>query len=103
MAVAGISGWIGRRLRGLSRRLGDHALAAAEADAATARDRLREAIDLLPEGVVFLDAEGRYILWNKRYAEMYHRSADLFRPGTKLSDTLMTGVARGDYPDAIGR
>ena len=103
MAVAGISGWIGRLLRGLSRRLGDHAVAAAEADAATARDRLREAIDLLPEGVVFLDAEGRYILWNKRYAEMYHRSADLFRPGAKLSDTLMTGVARGDYPDAIGR
>ncbi|MDO8322258.1 MAG: response regulator [Phenylobacterium sp.] len=103
MAVAGISGWIGRRLRGLSRRLGHHAVAAAEADAATARDRLREAIDLLPEGVVFLDAEGRYILWNKRYAEMYHRSADLFRPGAKLSDTLMTGVARGDYPDAIGR
>ncbi len=90
-------------LRGLSRRLGDHAVAAAEADAATAQDRLREAIDLLPEGVVFLDAEGRYILWNKRYAEMYHRSADLFRPGAKLSDTLMTGVARGDYPDAIGR
>ncbi|WP_340644032.1 response regulator [Phenylobacterium sp.] len=103
MAEAGISGWIGRRLRSLGRRLSDHAVAAAEADAATAQDRLREAIDLLPEGVVFLDAEGRYILWNKRYAEIYHRSADLFRRGEKLSDTLKTGVARGDYPDAIGR
>ena len=103
MAVAGISGWIGRLARGLSRRLGHHAVAAAEADAATARDRLREAIDLLPEGVVFLDAEGRYILWNKRYAEIYHRSADLFRPGAPFSETLKIGVARGDYPEAIGR
>ena len=103
MAVAGFSGWFGRLLRRLSRRLGDHAVAAAEADAAIAQDRLREAIDLLPEGVVFLDAEGRYILWNKRYAEIYHRSADLFRPGERLFDTLKMGVARGDYPDAIGR
>lgn len=78
-------------------------MAAAEADAAIAQDRLREAIDLLPEGVVFLDAEGRYILWNKRYAEIYHRSADLFRPGERFFDTLKMGVARGDYPDAIGR
>lgn len=103
MAVAGISGWIGRLLRGLSRRLGDHAVAAAEADAATAQDRLREAIDLLPEGIVFLDAEGRYILWNKRYAEIYHRSADLFRAGAPFSETLKIGVARGDYPEAVGR
>ena len=103
MTEAGISGWIGRLLRGLGRRLGDHAVAAAEADAATAQDRLREAIDLLPEGVVFLDAEGRYILWNKRYAEIYHRSADLFRPGAPFCETLKIGVARGDYPEAIGR
>jgi signal transduction histidine kinase len=71
--------------------------------AALAESRLRVAIDALPEGVVFLDPEGRYILWNQRYAEIYHRSADLFAPGRKLADTLAIGVARGDYPDAIGR
>lgn len=68
-----------------------------------AERRLRDAIDAIPEGVVFLDAEGRYILWNRRYAEIYHRSADLFRPGTRLLDALREGVRRGDYPDAIGR
>jgi CheY-like chemotaxis protein len=94
---------VGASLRGLAARLTGHALARAEADAQVAQDRLREAIDLLPEGVVFLDAEGRYVLWNKRYAEIYHRSADLFRPGARLADTLRVGVARGDYPDAIGR
>ena len=87
---------------------GEIARKRAEADAAIAEarkshERLREAIDILPQGVVFLDAEGRYILWNKKYAEMYRRSSDLFRPGARLEDTIRVGVARGDYPEAIGR
>ena len=103
MPKSGLRNWGGALTRGLGRLLGGRALANAEAQARTAGDRLREAIDLLPEGVVFLDAEGRYILWNKRYAEIYHRSADLFSSKARLSDTLREGVARGDYPDAIGR
>jgi CheY-like chemotaxis protein len=96
MARGGIRGW-------LAKVLGGGALAAARAEAQLAQSRLRDAIEALPEGVVFLDPEGRYILWNRRYAEIYHRSADLFRPGEKLIDTLREGVARGDYPDAVGR
>jgi CheY-like chemotaxis protein len=103
MATNGLRDRVGAGLRRLGRWLSGGALAAAEADALAARDRLREAIDLLPEGVVFLDADGRYLLWNKRYAEIYHRSADLFAPGARLADTLRVGVARGDYPDAVGR
>ena len=76
---------------------------AAIADARKSHERLREAIELLPQGIVFLDAEGRYILWNKQYAEIYSRSADLFAPGARLEDTLRIGVARGDYPEAAGR
>jgi len=86
-----------------ARLTGAAALAGARAQAELAEARLRDAIDAIPEGVVFLDAEGRYILWNRRYAEIYHRSADLFRPGARLIDTLREGVRRGDYPDAIGR
>jgi CheY-like chemotaxis protein len=103
MTTTGLRGRLGAGLRRLGRWLSGDALAAAEADALAAQARLREAIDLLPEGVVFLDAEGRYRLWNKRYAEIYHRSADLFAPGARLADTLRVGVARGDYPDAVGR
>jgi signal transduction histidine kinase/ActR/RegA family two-component response regulator len=87
----------------LRRTLGGEALARAERQARDAEARLRAAIEAIPEGVVFLDAEGRYVLWNQRYAEIYHRSADLFAPGVRLVDTLKIGVARGDYPDAIGR
>src|SRR3954466_2370862 len=76
---------------------------AAIADARKSHERLREAIDLLPQGIVFLDPDGRYILWNKKYAEIYNRSSDLFESGARLQDTIRIGVGRGDYPEAIGR
>lgn len=75
----------------------------AVAEARRSHARLREAIDILPQGIVFLDEDGRYILWNKKYAEIYSATADLYRPGVKLEDTLRIGVARGEYPDAFGR
>src|SRR5579872_176994 len=53
---------------------------AAIAEARKSHERLREAIDILPQGIVFLDADGRYILWNKKYSEIYNRSSDLFEP-----------------------
>ena len=76
---------------------------AAVADARRSHERLREAIDILPQGIVFLDPEGRYILWNKKYSEIYSRSSDLFEPGARLEDTIRIGVERGDYPEAAGR
>jgi diguanylate cyclase (GGDEF)-like protein/PAS domain S-box-containing protein len=78
-------------------------IAHAEAMAQRAEDRLRMALDALPEGIVFLDADGRYILWNKSYAEIYSGSSDLFEVGARLEDTLRIGVARGNYPEAVGR
>jgi signal transduction histidine kinase len=96
---------LARALRGLAQKLDPEVdpTRRAHERANLAESRLRTAIEALPEGVVFLDAEGRYVLWNQRYAEIYHRSADLFAPGRRLADTLAIGVARGDYPDAIGR
>jgi diguanylate cyclase (GGDEF)-like protein/PAS domain S-box-containing protein len=81
--------------------MADAELAIVEAERAHAR--LREAIDILPEGIVFLDPDERYILWNQQYADIYKRSADLFQYGARLEDTLRIGVARGDYPEAKGR
>ena len=79
------------------------ALLDAQAAAVLAEERLREAVEAMPHGVVFLDAEGRYILWNRQYADIYHKTADLFAPGVKLADTLRVGLERGDYPQALGR
>src|SRR5712671_1618711 len=75
----------------------------ASDEALQAHTRLRDAIDILPHGLVFLDTDGRYILWNQQYANIYKRSADLFRSGARMEDALRIGVARGDYPEAIGR
>lgn len=103
MSGAGI-GAVGRAIvRTLDRWIGGGALTRGESQAADATARLQAAIDAFPEGVVFLDAEGRYVHWNQRYAEIYHRSADLFAPGRPLAETLRIGVARGDYPEAAGR
>ncbi len=87
----------------LRRRVAGRLLEEARLEARTAEARLRAAIDAMPEGVVFIDEDGCYVLWNQTYAAIYHRSADLFVPGAKLVDTLRVGVARGDYPEAIGR
>jgi diguanylate cyclase (GGDEF)-like protein/PAS domain S-box-containing protein len=96
------------RNRPVSAEVGEIMRMRAEAEAAIAEarkshERLREAIDILPQGIVFLDADGRYILWNKKYSEIYSRSSDLFVPGARLQDTIRIGVERGDYPEAIGR
>jgi diguanylate cyclase (GGDEF)-like protein/PAS domain S-box-containing protein len=102
----------GPKLSGSRRRvsveIGEIVRTRAEAEAAIAEarkshERLREAIDILPQGIVFLDPDGRYILWNKKYSEIYSRSSDLFQPGARLADTIRIGVERGDYPEAIGR
>src|ERR1700722_3656241 len=94
--------------RRISVEIGEIVRTRAEAEAAIAEarkshERLREAIDILPQGIVFLDSDGRYILWNKKYAEIYSRSSDLFKPGARLEDTIRIGVERGDYPEAVGR
>ena len=102
--IAGLAAWLRQCFtRGPDTRRAEAEAAVAVLDARRAHSRLRDAIDFLPEGVVFLDAQGRYILWNKQYADIYKRSADLFRPGARLEDTLRVGVARGDYPEALGR
>src|SRR6202012_2423293 len=77
----------GRRAKSVEH--GEIARTRAEAEAALgearkSHERLREAIEILPQGIVFLDDEGRYILWNKKYAEIYSGSSDLFEPGARL-------------------
>ncbi|RUO97295.1 EAL domain-containing protein [Hyphomicrobium sp.] len=94
-----------RRRAGPKATLSDDAKHLAERleNAERTNKQLREAIDMLPQGVVVLDREGRYVLWNQQYADIYKRSADLFEIGVRLEDTLRIGVARGDYPEAKGR
>jgi PAS domain-containing protein len=65
--------------------------------------RLLDAFKVVPEGLVLLDAEGRYVLFNKKFLELYDTSVDRIAVGGSFADSIRTGVERGHYLDAIGR
>ena len=74
----------------------------AEAAARAAHTTLIDALDVVPEGLVILDADDRYVLWNQRYAEAYADSLDAIAPGVSFEETLRFGLSRGQYPEAKG-
>jgi diguanylate cyclase (GGDEF)-like protein/PAS domain S-box-containing protein len=69
----------------------------------SAQARLLDAFDLVPEGLAVFDANDRYVLWNRPYAEIYPESQKDIAVGMRFEDTLRGGLARGQYPDAVGR
>ncbi|HTV28212.1 MAG TPA: PAS domain S-box protein [Xanthobacteraceae bacterium] len=82
------------------------ALAKAEhatAEASAAHTRLREAFEVVPEGLALFDADDRYVLWNGRYAELYAQTPNAIRVGARFEDVLRAGLAADQYPEARGR
>lgn len=75
----------------------------AEQEAREAHVHLLDALEVIPEGLAVFDADDRYVLWNKRYAQLYAESGDKIAKGMKFEETLRAGLARGQYLDAIGR
>jgi diguanylate cyclase (GGDEF)-like protein/PAS domain S-box-containing protein len=65
--------------------------------------RLLDAFDVIPEGVAVFDSNDRYVLWNKRYEEMYASSGSTFQIGMKFVDVLRKGLADGAFAEAAGR
>jgi diguanylate cyclase (GGDEF)-like protein/PAS domain S-box-containing protein len=65
--------------------------------------RLLEAFKVVPEGLVLLDAEGRYVLFNKKFLELFDSAVDRIAAGGSFAGSLRAGVERGHYLDAIGR
>ncbi len=78
-------------------------LLAKEREVRTARGHLVAAVEALEDGFVFFDAEDRLVLANNRYREIYARTADAMVEGAHFSDLLRIGLARGQFPEAIGR
>jgi diguanylate cyclase (GGDEF)-like protein/PAS domain S-box-containing protein len=65
--------------------------------------QLVEAFDIVPEGLVILDAKGRYVRWNRKFADLYNAALDKIAVGASFADSIRAGVERGHYLDAIGR
>jgi len=69
----------------------------------TSLAQLREAIDTMPDGLGFYDADDRLVIWNARYAEVNAELEPALQVGVKFRDMLQIGIDQGLYPDAVGR
>ncbi len=62
--------------------------------------RLLSAIDNMSQGLNMFDAQGRIVLLNRRYLEMYKLSAEVVKPGCSLRQLIQhrkdTGLFSGD-------
>jgi signal transduction histidine kinase len=63
---------------------------------------LRAAIDAIPEGFAYFDADDRLAIFNQKMAEIYPRISDVFRIGTPYNVFLRAGVEKGQYFE-VGR
>jgi PAS domain S-box-containing protein len=70
--------------------------------AQAAHQRLQEAFDLMPEGVVLFDSQDRLVIWNRRYAELNAETVDPLIVGMGFEDLLRRGISLGRYPQAEG-
>jgi len=64
--------------------------------------RLREALDVMPEGLAFYDAADRLLAWNTRYGDLCESAGLTLAVGMRFSEMLAATLAHGAYPDAVG-
>ncbi|NEX93220.1 ATP-binding protein [Caulobacter sp. 17J65-9] len=69
----------------------------------SAAQKLRAAIEALPAGLGFYDAEDRLVVWNRQYAEIAGPCRDLLAVGAPFRKLLERDLAKGNYRDALGR
>lgn len=81
-----------------------HAQAArAEQQARAAHAHLLDAFEVVPEGLALFDAEDRFVLWNRRYEQIYTESGNRISKGMRFEERLREGLKHGQYPEAAGR
>jgi diguanylate cyclase (GGDEF)-like protein/PAS domain S-box-containing protein len=74
----------------------------AERQACDAHAYLTNVIEMLPEGIVIFDADDRFHLWNRAFADQYGAYGNLVK-GETLEGRVRASVAAGAYPSAAGR
>ncbi len=79
----------------------DRSMALMIEEVEQARARLLDAFEVMPEGLALFDSENRYVLWNRRYAELHQGILEL-AVGKRFEDVIGAAVAKGRYPEAIG-
>jgi diguanylate cyclase (GGDEF)-like protein len=59
--------------------------------------RLEAALNHMAQGLCMFDGEGRLVVHNERYVQMYDFSPGVVRPGVALVDLLKDRAARGNF------
>ncbi len=78
-------------------------LAALAAEARAARARIAAAVDVLPDGFAYFDAEDRLVVFNPQYRDCYPSAAQVIVPGATFEQILRQAVQAGDILEARGR
>ncbi|MFN3931763.1 MAG: response regulator [Brevundimonas sp.] len=68
-----------------------------------ALNQIREAIDAMPDGLAFFDAEDRLVLWNTRYDEVNPELSSNLQAGMTFREIVQIGLNEGLYAEARGR
>jgi len=66
-------------------------------------DLLIAAIEGMPDGFAYYDADDRLAVFNKKMAQNYPLISDVFQLGTTFEEVLRTGIERGQFVEACGR
>jgi len=69
----------------------------------SAMRQIREAIEAMPDGMAFFDANDRLVLWNARYAEVNPELTSKLSTGMTFREIVRLGMAEGLYTEATGR
>ncbi|CDN52025.1 PAS-domain containing protein [Neorhizobium galegae] len=103
-------GWVSTHEDVTEARLAERSLAQAHAqaehaeqEARAAHARLLAAFEVVPEGLALFDEDDRFVMWNRRYEQLYADSGAPLVKGMGFEDRLRSGLQRGQYPEAIGR
>ena len=67
-----------------------------------ANQLLLEAFEVVPEALALFDGQGRFVIWNKKYEELYQAPIGL-RVGMTFEESLRIALAYKQFPAAVGR
>lgn len=100
LAALPSAGWLAWRACRDAARIAAPAGSAAAARGAGGEDLrtlLDDALDSITEGFALFDADGRLVQCNGTYRRAYPLTADLMRPGARMSDILRAAARRGCF------
>jgi diguanylate cyclase (GGDEF)-like protein len=75
-------------------------LAARNRELETARQQFDAVLSNISQGVCFFSGDGKLIVSNRRYAEVYNVPVGAIRPGMDLSEIVDHRAAAGSFPDS---